>query len=48
MTERTISETLVLDLIETGIVRHKDSSHLWIFKHYSDRNDNRICAAAVL
>ena len=36
---------LLLDLVETGIVKYKDSIHLWIFKHYPERHDNLICAA---
>jgi len=46
--EREISETLLLDLIETGDVRNKDETCIWIAKHYAERSDNLICAAAVL
>jgi hypothetical protein len=38
---------LLYDLIETGTVRYKDDCRLWIFKSYTDREDNLICAAAV-
>ena len=48
MKARGISEALLLDLIETGTARHKDETRLWIFKHYDGRDDNLICAAAVL
>jgi hypothetical protein len=48
MAERGISEALLLDLIETGTVRHKDKIRVWLVKSYADRNDNLICAAAVL
>ena len=48
MAERGISEALLLDLIETGKAKHKDDTRLWLFKHYPERDDNLICAAAVL
>ena len=48
MRERDITEARLFDLIETGTARHKDETRLWLFKHYSDRNDNLLCAAAVL
>ena len=48
MEERAVSEALLLDLIETGAVRHKDESRIWLAKHYTERSDNLICAAAVL
>lgn len=48
MVEREISEALLLDLIETGDTRYKDATRLWLFKHYPDRTDNLLCAAAVL
>lgn len=48
MAERDITETLLLDLIETGTLTLKDQEHGWIFKHYPNRQDNRICAAVLL
>ena len=48
MRDRGITESLLYDLIETGTARHKDDVWLWIFKSYTDREDNLICAAAVL
>lgn len=48
MRDRGITDELLSDLIETGTVRHKDDIRLWIFKSYPDRDDNLICAAAVL
>lgn len=39
---------MLLDLIETGDVREKDATHLWIAKQYPERSDNLLCAAAVL
>jgi len=34
MEKRDISLELLLDLIETGDVRHKSESDLWIFRQY--------------
>ena len=48
MTARAISDALLLDMIETGEVRHKDESRIWIAKQYADRADNMLCAAAML
>ena len=48
MKERGISDDLLFDLIETGTAKHKDETRLWLFKHYPEREDNLICAAAVL
>lgn len=48
MRERDIAERPLLDLIDTGEVRYKDESRLWIFKAYQNREDNLLCVAAVL
>jgi hypothetical protein len=48
MEERGIDETRLLDLIETGKTRYKDSVRLWIYKEYADRDDNLLCVAASL
>jgi len=48
MAERNVTEERLLDLIDTGEIRHKDASRLWIAKHYPERNDNLLCAAVVL
>ena len=48
MAARAISEALLLDLIETGEVRYKDETRVWIAKHYEDRSDNLLCMAAAL
>ena len=48
MAERGVSEHYVLDLVESGNIKFKDKSHLWIYKSYADRPDNNICAAAVV
>ena len=48
MAARGISEALLHDLIETGEVRRKDETRIWIARQYPDRGDNLLCAAAVL
>lgn len=48
MAERSITEALLLDVIETGEVRYKDATRLWLAKHYTERDDNLLCAVAVL
>lgn len=40
--------SLLLDLIETGTVKHKDDVRLWVFKRYAGRSDNLLCAAVAL
>lgn len=48
MEKRDISLELLLDLIETGDVRHKSESDLWIFRRYPERADNMVCTAVVV
>jgi hypothetical protein len=35
MIERNISETMLIDILDTGMEKYSDESHLWVFKHYS-------------
>jgi hypothetical protein len=37
-----------MSLIETGEARRKDEIRLWIAAEYADRDDNSLCASAVL
>lgn len=48
MEARGIGEALRRDLIETGEVRYKDETRVWIAKHYEGRAYNLLCVAAVL
>ena len=48
MEKRDISLELLLDLIETGDIRHKSETDLWIFKQYPERADNMVCTAVVV
>lgn len=48
MLERAFDDSLLLDLIDTGELRFKDATRLWVAKHYAVRDDNLVCAVAVL
>ena len=48
MAERKITEEIILDLVETGNTNYKDDKRLWIYKAYTDRDDNLLCIAVVL
>jgi hypothetical protein len=48
MQERDVSEALLLQVIETGQIRHSDSDRLWVWKDVDGRADNLICAVLVL
>lgn len=48
MAKRSISEEMLIDLIETGRMLYKSDADAWIFKQYPERSDNLICAAVVL
>lgn len=48
MLERQLSEPELLDLVNTGELKYKDDTHLWIYKNFPLREDNLICAAAVI
>lgn len=48
MIERTISEAMPLEVIDSGDTRYKDTTHLWAFKEFPERHDNLLCAVLVL
>ncbi len=48
MVDRGITDATLLDMIETGDVRNRDETRVWIAKHFADRNDNLLCAVVVL
>ena len=48
MTERGISETTLLEVIDSGDTRYRDATHLWAFKEFPERHDNLLCAVLVL
>ncbi len=39
---------ILLDVIETGIMREKELGHCWIWKNIAGRNDNVLCVAALV
>lgn len=48
MTEREVSDVMLLEVIDCGKTRYRDATHLWAFLEFPDRNDNLLCAVAVL
>ena len=48
MTEREISEAMLLEVIDSGDTRYKDTTHLWAFKEFPERHDNLLCAVLIL
>ncbi len=48
MIEREISEAMLLEVIDSGDTRYKDTTHLWAFKEFPERHDNLLCAVLVL
>jgi len=48
MAERNVSDAILLEVIDQGEARYRDSTHLWAFKEFPERNDNLLCAVVVL
>lgn len=48
MRERKISVQELVDIIETGTVREKDTKRAWVFKALAHRDDNLVCVAVIL
>ena len=48
MTQRNVTASLVLEIIDTGILKHAGNSNYWLYKHLPDRTDNLLCVAAVV
>ena len=48
MVERTISDEMLLEVIDSGETRYQDATHLWAFKEFPARHDNLLCAVVVL
>ncbi|MGM0831848.1 MAG: DUF4258 domain-containing protein [Pseudomonadota bacterium] len=48
MAARNISDDELIELIEAGMVKHKDAVRVWVAKHFVNRQDNLLCIAAVL
>ena len=39
---------MLLQVIDHGETRYRDSTHLWAFMEFPERNDNLLCAVVVL
>ena len=48
MAERDITEVMLMEVIDLGETRYRDSTHLWAYKEFPERNDNLLCAVLVL
>lgn len=48
MAERGVSDAVLLRLIDEGLTRYRDESHLWAWMDVPDREDNLVCAVLVL
>lgn len=48
MAERTMDADLILEIIDTGILKEAGGAHYWLYKHLSGRPDNLLCVAAVI
>lgn len=48
MTERGITEAVLMEVIDMGETRYRDSTHLWVYKEFPERHDNLLCAVLVL
>lgn len=48
MIERSISDAMLVEVIDSGEMRYRDPTHLWAFKEFPERHDNLLCAVLVL
>lgn len=48
MRKRDVSDAVLQHIVENGDIKYKDVSHLWVYGHIEDREDNLICAAMVI
>lgn len=48
MSQREISDDVLVDVIDNGETRYRDATHLWAFKEFPERHDNLLCAVLVL
>jgi hypothetical protein len=47
MKERSISDAMLIEVIDCGETRYRDATHLWAFKSFPERDDNLLCAVLV-
>ncbi len=48
MIERSISDDMLIEVIDYGETRFRDATHLWAFKEFPERHDNLLCAVLVM
>ena len=48
MAERQMDAALILEIIDTGIVKEAGVAHYWLYKHIANRTDNLLCITAVV
>ena len=48
MTQRNVTASLVLEIIDTRILKHAGNSNCWLYNHIPDRTDNLLCVAAAV
>jgi hypothetical protein len=48
MLERNVSESELIEIIETGAIKAKDEARIWIYREVAGRPDNLLCVAALL
>ena len=48
MAERQIDTLLLLEIIDTGILKDAGNAHYWLYNHINKRADNLLCVAAVI
>ena len=45
MAQRAIGDNVLVELLERGRIRYKDSRRAWVAMAFDGRNDNLLCAA---
>lgn len=48
MTERPVTDELLLRILKQGDMRYRDASHLCVWLTVSGRDDNLLCAVLIL
>ncbi len=47
MLRRNVDMATLLQVIENGAIKRRDTMNLWVFMHIQERDDNLVCAAVV-
>jgi hypothetical protein len=48
MSERRMSDEMLLEIIDHGETHYRDDTHLWAFMRFPERDDNLLCAVLIL